>query len=714
MIFNREAEVAAKPRSSPISPGDLEAEGGTSHPLDRFLNDDFVKGDEKIGDIFTGATVDAAMYMGVLADIVILDRITGQSISHQAYEYAKRRFALLVRQGLAYEEDDPQLAEGEMTTEHAAEVLWGEGEGQKNLISANIYNSAFLVPNPIRVVFSQNFMVDGYVNQVTVTFQKFSPEMIPVVATVDISMHAIYQGFARRRSAFTTFLELQQVMEEYNSEGDPDTNRDPDRDTQYGSGLVTAGAVGYAGYVNPMFTGFDHSPQEKGDTDGGMEIKDIVLKGDDVRNDGEVDVSHGFEFKENGISFAVFSRLYDTALGREIARQISKLNQDGTQAADAARFQEAAFKAKVYTGLQIRARIVTHGSRTNPADAKSDMAALFSGGNLGFDEYRPDSVFFGDWTVEQRNNLLQAGYDTMGSGTAAQTVAKSAFGTIAADSGQFSGGVPYYTQSFPILNDGATDPSYGDQLYMRSFEYNSVDIHWQADTEGAAGGKVMSGTPFAHMTLDESHETTRWGPTEADDDVPADPIKGYLANGFYDTNESSGHYPFQRYLRLVHNDTPGSPSWFESGSGNDVILEIEYQINLMFKVMLRHGDAQLLSDTGWLVVQPRWKPVAYVDKGIDGSGLKDDNANAHHTSGYTTNTHMTTGLTTTHWIRPRGVSGGIKNLNMHFDGYDKDPDGGGIHKWPRTLYENRMSGRAAYFRQGHEEHGEFNFVEPEA
>ena len=711
MLFNREAEVATKVVQPQKTPGDLEAVSGSDHPLDIYLDDAF--NPDKVGDIFTGATADAAKHMGVLADIVILDRITGQSISLQAYNYAKRRYELLVRQGLAFDEDEHlQLAEGELTTEQAAEQLYGEDMGKQELLKANIYNSAFLVPNPIRVVFSQNFMVDGYVNSVSVTFQKFSPEMIPTVCTVDISMHAIYQGFARRRSAFTTFLELQEHLENFNPEGNATEERNPERDTEYGNTMVQEGGIGSGGFTIPMFTGFDHSPQLGGDDDGGTEIEDIVLKGDDVQNENTPDKSHGFAFKNNGISFAVFSRLHDTKLGQQMSKQLSRLEMDGTQVHDATvGFPEPAFKARVYTGLQIRARLVSHPSDPDP---KASMAALFSGNHEGFTVYENDNElapFFGDWTVEQRRNLLQVGYDNMGSSALTKQLAKSAFGDPGLSSGQFSGSAPYYTQSFPILNDGASDPAYGDQLYMKSFDYNAVNIHW----DKASNGSAFTGTPFVHMTLDGSDDGshTRWGPTEDDDDVPEDPIKGYLANGFFSSNANYKHHPFLEYFRLTHSGDAGSPSWHESGTGSDIILNIEYQINVLYKVILWHGDDQPLSDTGWLVVQPRWDPVAYIEKGTDeGTVLKDSNTNAHPTglgtdAAFTTNATMVTGRTGTHWIRPRGVGSGMKNLNLHWDGYTYDKDGGGIHQWPRTLWENRYSHGAAYFRQRHEEHGKF-------
>ena len=263
MLFNREAEVQANTVGTDRRNA-IGLELGES-PLDQYLDG---KRTVEVGfagrggsvDVFAGGTAEAATMLGVLADIAVLDRITGQSISKESYEYARKRFQLLRDQGLAYEEDELHMAEDAtgneaMSLEEAAErIATGGRSGQQTLLDANRYNSAFLVPNPVRAVFSEHFMVDGYVNNVTVTFQKFSPEMIPTVATVDISMHAIYQGFARQKSAFTTFIRLQHELEtEDTSGGDGEkgttatTSEDP-----YVSNLAAQGGVNYGGFAVPF------------------------------------------------------------------------------------------------------------------------------------------------------------------------------------------------------------------------------------------------------------------------------------------------------------------------------------------------------------------------------------------------------------------------------------------------------------------------------
>jgi len=68
-------------------------------------------------------------------------------------------------------------------------------------------NRAFLIPNPVRVVFSSLYMVDGYVTGVNLLFTKFSRNMVPVTATLAIQMEARYIGFAREKTFLTEILE---------------------------------------------------------------------------------------------------------------------------------------------------------------------------------------------------------------------------------------------------------------------------------------------------------------------------------------------------------------------------------------------------------------------------------------------------------------------------------------------------------------------------
>ena len=75
------------------------------------------------------------------------------------------------------------------------------------LVNINRGNSAFLLPLPIRVVFSSLYIVEGLVNDIDIIFTKFSTQMIPIQCRVDISMESKYIGFAKDQTFFTHVLD---------------------------------------------------------------------------------------------------------------------------------------------------------------------------------------------------------------------------------------------------------------------------------------------------------------------------------------------------------------------------------------------------------------------------------------------------------------------------------------------------------------------------
>ena len=75
------------------------------------------------------------------------------------------------------------------------------------LVNINRGNSAFLLPLPIRVVFSSLYIVEGLVNDIDIIFTKFSTQMVPIQCRVDISMESKYIGFAKDQTFFTHVLD---------------------------------------------------------------------------------------------------------------------------------------------------------------------------------------------------------------------------------------------------------------------------------------------------------------------------------------------------------------------------------------------------------------------------------------------------------------------------------------------------------------------------
>lgn len=141
--------------------------------------------------------------IGVLADLLILDSITGQGISKDmidsVYENARRQAQLLNEQNAAirqqYEDAGVDIDNIELE-----EVVLPTKENLKEMFEANLGNSAFLNPTPFRVLFSSLFMVEGIANSVEVIFQKFTRNMVPTQCKVTINMYALYLGFAKEKT----------------------------------------------------------------------------------------------------------------------------------------------------------------------------------------------------------------------------------------------------------------------------------------------------------------------------------------------------------------------------------------------------------------------------------------------------------------------------------------------------------------------------------
>lgn len=85
----------------------------------------------------------------------------------------------------------------------------GSSDNLSFMSNLNVGNSAFLTPQPCRVIFSPMFMVDGFVMNTRVLFTKFSAKMIPIQCKVFLQMQAVYIGFAKRQTFLTAQYEEQ-------------------------------------------------------------------------------------------------------------------------------------------------------------------------------------------------------------------------------------------------------------------------------------------------------------------------------------------------------------------------------------------------------------------------------------------------------------------------------------------------------------------------
>lgn len=145
----------------------------------------------------------------------------------------------------------------------------------------NIGNSAFLIPQPCRVVFSPVFMVDGFVMGTKVLFTKFSTKMIPTQCKVYISMQATYLGFARAKTFITEQLD---ETSRQNTENDR-------------IAVSELGSVGFelSGAVSDITVGFSSDPRvitEPGDAAQGQYSTEIY---DSILNDIPTTVGYAYQ-----------------------------------------------------------------------------------------------------------------------------------------------------------------------------------------------------------------------------------------------------------------------------------------------------------------------------------------------------------------------------------------------------------------------------------
>ena len=137
-------------------------------------------------------------HLGVLADILILDDVIGQGLAKDIYNAIQSKQTDSKGQTWGFSTDSPNSPTNP-TGEDAKKI----DQNRYDAYSMNIGNKAFLTPTPVRVLFTKWMMVEGFVQSIQVTFNKFSAEMIPTQATVMIQMQALYMGFAQQNTFLT-------------------------------------------------------------------------------------------------------------------------------------------------------------------------------------------------------------------------------------------------------------------------------------------------------------------------------------------------------------------------------------------------------------------------------------------------------------------------------------------------------------------------------
>jgi hypothetical protein len=191
LLFNREKEVAS----------------GSSYPPGQAPSPN---------DMIILPNGDAALpsEIGVLADILVLDTITGQGISKEMIDaLTKTTQNAAIDNITSREERIKQLEKDDDNKDVIAieqadlSTLRQKLDSLSQEYTINIGNQAFLNPLPFRVMFSSLFMVEGVATSIEVQYQKFSATMVPTQCKVIINMYALYLGFAQRDTFLTKNLE---------------------------------------------------------------------------------------------------------------------------------------------------------------------------------------------------------------------------------------------------------------------------------------------------------------------------------------------------------------------------------------------------------------------------------------------------------------------------------------------------------------------------
>ena len=186
MMFNREAEVAQRRRDLVLSGIVTTDDANTRQAL--------AQGFDLDGGLAGSAMTDPGQ-VGVMHDLAIFDSIIGQGITSELVDV----ITSYTRQQVVATTNDPNRSED-------TEVPTFDDSKFKTSVQANFGNSAFLNPMPVRIVFSDLFMVEGLVVGSAVAFQKFSQDMIPTICQVNCKIYALYVGFAKKKAFLTDNL----------------------------------------------------------------------------------------------------------------------------------------------------------------------------------------------------------------------------------------------------------------------------------------------------------------------------------------------------------------------------------------------------------------------------------------------------------------------------------------------------------------------------
>ena len=167
-------------------------------------------------DLFSPEPSEDVYNIGVLADLQVLYSVIGQGFSKDLIDYQKARLQEGAKTQFIRDRATTSSTEEEIQALDDSFIDLLNNENVLNNLNTftndvNAGNAAFLIPFPVRVIFSSLFMVDGFVTGTTVDFLKFNTNMVPLQVKVNVNMQAVYIGFAKEKTLITEQLESVQI-----------------------------------------------------------------------------------------------------------------------------------------------------------------------------------------------------------------------------------------------------------------------------------------------------------------------------------------------------------------------------------------------------------------------------------------------------------------------------------------------------------------------
>jgi hypothetical protein len=233
LMFNREAEVSSaayRNGDGQVVENNAVAQLKEARQFGGFGSDTMVT-------TFVDSPYDQSWVsdIGVLADIMVFDQIIGQGMNKDLINaIVKKAGEVTAAYNLALGDETKDGDDKEKKTFEATTAA--------NFLGTNIGNSAFLIAQPIRIVFSSTFMVEGFITSTSVVFNKFNPRMVPTQCLISVQMQAMYIGFASKDTYLTKVFSEYDPNEAFSTTSETDS-KIVTRLKAYGKDMFTKGGV---------------------------------------------------------------------------------------------------------------------------------------------------------------------------------------------------------------------------------------------------------------------------------------------------------------------------------------------------------------------------------------------------------------------------------------------------------------------------------------